>query len=58
MVQLTECESIQDIIKEGLKLQDKEPQALQKEKQLQCEPARKNQEKTNIINLQMEGAWK
>lgn len=56
MVQLTECESIQDIIKEGLKLQDKEPQALQKEKQLQCEPARKNQEKTNIINLQMEGA--
>lgn len=47
MVQLTECESIQDFMKEDLKLRDKEPKALQKEKQLQHEPARKNQEKKN-----------
>lgn len=33
MVQLMECKITQKFIKEGLKLHDKEPQVLQKEKQ-------------------------
>lgn len=33
MVQLMECKITQKFIKEGLKLQDKEPRVLQKEKQ-------------------------
>lgn len=49
MVQLMECESIQDFIKEDIKLQDKALQALQKEKQLECKPARKTQEKNIYI---------
>lgn len=48
MAQLMKCESIQDFIKEDLKLQDKAPPALQKEKQLQRQPARKNHKKIRI----------
>lgn len=48
MAQLIECESIQDFMKEDLKLQDKVPPALQKEKQVQCQPAMKNHEKIHI----------
>lgn len=62
MVQLTECESIQDCIKEDIKLQDKELQVLQKEKELECRPARKTQGKKYIyiyiFNLQIKGNWK